>query len=354
MLETMLGEVQRFHGEVTGMRIPERPEKLMGSAFQNRARHLREELDEFLTAADASEQADALLDIAYVALGGLLNMGVCPGPVFQEVQRANLDKRPGGTDPVKSCVKPEGWNAPDLELMLSIDQDDLAIIKALRDGSAVVQPVRPAPQEEPRSVFPPFNVHAPMMTIFTRKPVRQRRRLLVVGHARHGKDTVCEILRDHYGYKFTSSSWFCAERVMVPHFEKLHREWKLWGEDEAEPPRYAGVQACYDDRSSHRPEWYQGIRDFNRPDPTALGRAIWAENDVYCGLRHHSEFNALRNARVFDVCIWVDGSERRPPEAAGSMSLHPWMADYVLDNNGDLEDLHRGLESLMETIHGLP
>ena len=35
-------------------------------------------------------------------------------------------------------------------------------------------------------------------------------KLLVIGHGRHGKDTVCEILRDHYGYTFESSSKFCS------------------------------------------------------------------------------------------------------------------------------------------------
>ena len=37
------------------------------------------------------------------------------------------------------------------------------------------------------------------------------KKLLVIGHGRHGKDTVCEILRDHYGYTFESSSQFCSK-----------------------------------------------------------------------------------------------------------------------------------------------
>jgi len=36
-------------------------------------------------------------------------------------------------------------------------------------------------------------------------------KLLVIGHGRHGKDTVCEILRDKYGFSFESSSQFCSK-----------------------------------------------------------------------------------------------------------------------------------------------
>ena len=39
-------------------------------------------------------------------------------------------------------------------------------------------------------------------------------KLLVIGNARHGKDTVCDILREEFGYSFRSSSDFCAEKFI--------------------------------------------------------------------------------------------------------------------------------------------
>ena len=36
-------------------------------------------------------------------------------------------------------------------------------------------------------------------------------KLLIIGHGRHGKDTVSEILHDNYGYSFESSSQFCSK-----------------------------------------------------------------------------------------------------------------------------------------------
>lgn len=160
---------------------------------------------------------------------------------------------------------------------------------------------------------------------------KKKPKVVILGHARHGKDTVCEMLRDEYGYTFTSSSFFCAEKVVFPKMRE----------------RYADATECFDDRANHRAEWYNLIREFNRPDPTRLGRAIFAEYDLYCGLRHHSEFQAMRNAAVFDMAIWIDASDRMPKEPRSSCSVEPWMADYVLDNNGDVADLVENLHSLM-------
>ncbi len=39
-------------------------------------------------------------------------------------------------------------------------------------------------------------------------------KLLIIGNARHGKDTVCDILREEFNYSFRSSSDFCAEKFI--------------------------------------------------------------------------------------------------------------------------------------------
>lgn len=161
-------------------------------------------------------------------------------------------------------------------------------------------------------------------------------RLLVIGHGRHGKDTVCEILRDRYGFRFQSSSEFCARKF-------IYDELKLkYG--------YNNYAECYADRHNHRSEWYDMIHDYCRDDHARLGRDIFAENDIYCGLRNKSEFHAMRNTGVFDYCVWVDRSDHAPPEPRDSMNLEIWMADYVIDNNGTLEDLQRATSELAEHL----
>ena len=161
-------------------------------------------------------------------------------------------------------------------------------------------------------------------------------KLLIIGHGRHGKDTVCEILRDRYAFSFQSSSEFCAELFI---YDELKDKYG-----------YTTFQECYTDRHNHRAEWFDMIHDYCKDDHARLGRNIFAKHDIYCGLRNKAEFHAMRNSGVFDYAIWVDRGDHLPPEPANSMSLEIWMADYVLDNNGTLEDLHKNTEALMDYI----
>ena len=163
-----------------------------------------------------------------------------------------------------------------------------------------------------------------------------KKKLLVIGHGRHGKDTVCEILRDRYDYSFESSSRFCSKLFI---FNDLKDRYG-----------YSNEEECYEDRHNHRAEWYNAICDYNVPDPARLGREIFQAHDIYCGLRNKKEFHAMKNTGVFDYAIWVDRSDFLPPESKDSMSLEQWMADFTIDNNGTLEDLQFNIDALMGYI----
>ena len=161
-------------------------------------------------------------------------------------------------------------------------------------------------------------------------------KLLIIGNARHGKDTVCDILREEFGYSFRSSSDFCAERFI---YNKLKLKYG-----------YSTYEECFIDRHNHRAEWYDMIHDYCKDDYAKLGREIFAENSIYCGLRNKSEFHAMRNTCVFDHAIWVDRSDHLPVEDKTSMTLEIWMADYVVDNNGTVADLQRNTIELMNML----
>jgi hypothetical protein len=92
------------------------------------------------------------------------------------------------------------------------------------------------------------------------------------------------------------------------------------------------------------------IHEYCHGDFARLGREIFAENDIYCGLRNKSEFHAMRNTNIFDYAIWVDRGDHLPQEDRSSMSLEIWMADYVIDNNGTLEDLRRNTRGLVHNL----
>jgi hypothetical protein len=157
-------------------------------------------------------------------------------------------------------------------------------------------------------------------------------KFLIVGHGRHGKDTVSEYLRDNYGFTFQSSSMFCAESVIYPVLKEQYG--------------YSTVEECYNDRSEHRSEWYNLISDYCKDDLAKLGRNIFQVSDIYCGLRNKREFHSIVNSGIADIVIWVDRSDWLETEPRSSMSIEPWMADYIIDNNGTLEQLYRNIDEL--------
>ena len=165
-------------------------------------------------------------------------------------------------------------------------------------------------------------------------------KLLVIGHGRHGKDTVCEILEKNYNYSFESSSQFCSKLFIYDNLKDKYG--------------YANEEECYSDRHNHRAEWYNAICNYNEKDAATLGREIFKAHDIYCGLRNKREFFAMKNTGVFDYAIWVDRSNHLPPESKESMSLEHWMADYTIDNNGTLNDLNFNIYQLMSHLEVRP
>ena len=113
---------------------------------------------------------------------------------------------------------------------------------------------------------------------------------------------------------------------------------------------YTNEEECYADRHNHRAEWYDAICDFNKGDGARLGREIFKEHDIYCGLRNKREFFAMKNTNVFDYCIWVDRSDHLPPEPKDSMSLEQWMSDFTIDNNGTINELMFNTYQLIENL----
>lgn len=165
-------------------------------------------------------------------------------------------------------------------------------------------------------------------------------KLLVIGHARHGKDSLCEILQQDHGLRFTSSSYFAAERAVRP--------WLA-----VRGLLYPNLKACYDDRARHRPAWFQAIAEYNSSDPARLAREMLRSHDIYCGMRSRREFEAAEAGELFDAVIWVDASQRVELEPLSSNELRQQDGDFVVDNNRDPHDLKREADFLMTKLRGL-
>lgn len=142
----------------------------------------------------------------------------------------------------------------------------------------------------------------------------------ILGHARHGKDTVASILTELIPtLKFCSSSMFAMEKVI---WNVLQPKYNYKTKDE-----------CFSDRENHRAEWYELITAYNTPNKSRLAEELLQEYDIYVGLRSREELLLCKQKGLFDVIIWVDRGEHQPPESEKSCTVLSNDCNYIIDNN---------------------
>jgi predicted HAD superfamily Cof-like phosphohydrolase len=118
--------VKEFHKRF-GAPHAESPRLLETDRVEKRKRWIAEELDEFRQARTIEEQADAMIDVIYLALGTLVEMGVRPGALFEIVHEANMSKLwPDGKPRVRETdgkvIKPPEWKDPGPRIRLEIER----------------------------------------------------------------------------------------------------------------------------------------------------------------------------------------------------------------------------------------
>ena len=162
----------------------------------------------------------------------------------------------------------------------------------------------------------------------------ERPKLLIIGYARHGKDTVAEILARKYGFRFTSSSEFVGREII----------WEDWGKR-----FYPDFDAMFADRVNHRELWMRMISLYNTPQKDRTARTMLSRGyDMYVGMRRADELDASRH--LFDYVIWVERAGF-PPET-GSMDITKELAkpDYVIHNGGTLEELEASVDVVAREV----
>lgn len=166
---------------------------------------------------------------------------------------------------------------------------------------------------------------------------RRKPKLLIIGHARHGKDTLAEMIQDKMGLAFTSSSHFVGEECI----------WPMWGKE-----RYDDFDAMFADRVNNRKTWADLISAYNTPDKTRTAKTMLERGyDMYVGMRRMDEFVACHEAKLFDHVIWVDALKRLPPEGKDSNDMTANLADLYCDNNGPEGSMLLFVQLLQEKLH---
>ncbi|MFC5986958.1 hypothetical protein [Marinicrinis lubricantis] len=113
--ESMLQSLEQFVKEMKVSSIEGN-----GGRMLARTSWMLEELCEFTRAETIEDQADALIDLIYFAMGTFVEMGVRPEKLFEIVNEANMSKLwPDGEPHFNEqgkIVKPEGWQPPEEKL----------------------------------------------------------------------------------------------------------------------------------------------------------------------------------------------------------------------------------------------
>ncbi len=117
-------KVREFHLRF-GAPHADSPQLLDKDRVEKRSGWMREEIDELGEATDIYEQADAMIDLIYFALGTLVEMGVQPDELFDIVHAANMSKLfmdgTAHSNQSTKIIKPPNWEDPKPQLIRAID-----------------------------------------------------------------------------------------------------------------------------------------------------------------------------------------------------------------------------------------
>jgi predicted HAD superfamily Cof-like phosphohydrolase len=120
--------------------VADKPTLMSLERRNQRFGYMDEELNEFLDANTIVDQADAMIDLIYLALGTLVELGVNPTPLFEIVQNANMSKLwPDGkvhTNPeTGKIMKPPTFVRPEplLEAEVKRQADTTTLLKLMRE-----------------------------------------------------------------------------------------------------------------------------------------------------------------------------------------------------------------------------
>lgn len=164
-----------------------------------------------------------------------------------------------------------------------------------------------------------------------------KNKILIIGHARHGKDSMAEILNEEFGLKFKSSSQSAADIFL---YDALKDKYG-----------YKTPEECFEDRVNHRAEWKNMICDYNKDDRAKLAKGILERSDCYVGMRDRDEINECLRQGLFDLIIWVDASNRLPLEDPSSFNIDVSCADIIIDNNGTFEEFKSKVKRLGSILY---
>lgn len=161
-------------------------------------------------------------------------------------------------------------------------------------------------------------------------------KILILGEARHGKDTLAEILQKEFNITSESSS---IKALDVFLFDLLNSKYDK---------KYSTKEEAFEDRISdeNRAIWYNEICEYNKKDKCRLAKETLKTSDIYIGMRSIDELLECKKQKVFDLYLGIY-NPRVLKEASTSNTIPLFKhSDIVLINNGTIEDLEQNVKLL--------
>lgn len=157
-------------------------------------------------------------------------------------------------------------------------------------------------------------------------------KICIIGSARHGKDTVAEMLQKELGFTFKSSSVAASEIFLYDILKEKYG--------------YKSPEECFEERVNHRAEWHDLICEYNKEDKAKLAKGILATSDMYVGMRSNEELQECLKQGLFAFIIGVY-NPREPEESKDSFNIDIWKnSDFVVPNAGTIKDLENKVKHL--------
>lgn len=123
-------EMVRDFQSKMGQPVADKPTEMDKQRKVERWIYMDEELDEFCSAETVVDQADAMIDLIYLALGTMVELGVKPEKLFEIVHNANMSKlwpdgKPRTNPETGKIIKPPTFVRPEPLLQEEIEKQIL-------------------------------------------------------------------------------------------------------------------------------------------------------------------------------------------------------------------------------------
>jgi len=130
-------EMVRDFQSKMGQPVADKPKAMNFERQKQRYEYLFEELSEFLDAEEVVDQADAMIDLIYLAIGTMVELGVKPEKLFEIVHNANMSKlwpdgKPHTNPETGKIIKPPTFVRPEPLLQAEIDRQAKGLRKESR------------------------------------------------------------------------------------------------------------------------------------------------------------------------------------------------------------------------------